>query len=84
MSGLLSVSLNESLNDRLEEMLNKLDERIKETEPLIKKYEHVANELSAVTAHMKNSSAVLIIWCIAICSIFQTIIGVIILISVYI
>ena len=84
MSGLLSVSLNENLNDRLEEMMNKLDERIKETEPLIKKYEHLANEISLVVSQMKDSHAALAIWCIAICNIFQTIVISVILISFYI
>ena len=84
MSGLLSVSLNENLNDRLEEMMNKLDERIKETEPLIKKYEHLANEISLVVSQMKDSHAALAIWCITICNIFQTIVISVILISLYV
>ena len=84
MSGILSVSLNDNLNIRLEGMINKLDERIKETEPLIKKYEHLANELSLIVSQMKDSKAALAIWCITICSIFQTIIALGIFLFIYV
>ena len=73
MSGLLSVSLNDNLNVRLEDMLKKLDQRVEEIEPLIHKYETLSDKLSTAATHIQDSHVSVAIRFIALCGVLQTI-----------
>ena len=73
--GLLSVSLNDGLNDRLEEMLRTANQRLTDMDVVMKKYDALADSYQTLT----NKYDALIgrgickMWVVVACAIAQTV-----------
>lgn len=72
MTSLLSISLNDALNDRVDLILQTADSRLSEMEPLMKKYDSLANEFTDIASTWRKTRAGVALWIITGCIVFQT------------